>query len=162
MSACGSIRSLVRDHRHGVCVWWIPLKPSKTVQRYTLDICEALNFLHENEIIHRDVKPHNILLRVDGTCKLCDFGASIKANEIKTNAVVGTVQYIAPEQSKGNATFGSDILSFGIMVIQLLVGSCPTHWKASSTRSYLCDSLHTRSRSHPRFQAFCPCLRSNS
>jgi len=103
--------------------------PIPSVQCYTKDMCTGLAYMHENGMIHRDIKPHNVLLMVDGTCKLTDFGASIKAEDIKTKEVVGTAQYIAPEQAKGQATFVSDVWSLGITVIQLLVGELPYTWE---------------------------------
>eukprot|EP00760_Papus_ankaliazontas_P000013 PhM_4_TR10009/c1_g1_i3/m.90310 len=99
--------------------------PVPSVQRYTTDVLSGLAFLHANGIIHRDVKPHNVLLAVDGTAKLSDFGAAVHQSKIKGNTVVGTPQYIAPEQAKGAAVLASDIWSLGIMVVQLLVGELP-------------------------------------
>eukprot|EP00759_Apiculatamorpha_spiralis_P017409 PhF_6_TR2338/c0_g1_i1/m.4179 len=99
--------------------------PIPSVQKYTHGVLQALHILHTHNFIHRDVKPHNILLHVDGTCKLTDFGASVNANEMTGNQVVGTAQYISPEQAKGNAHFKSDIWSLGITVVQLLIGELP-------------------------------------
>jgi hypothetical protein len=102
--------------------------PVPAAQRYLKDVLRGLDFLHGKDIIHRDVKPGNVLLHVDGGCKVTDFGTSIQLqNILDNNIVVGTPIYMSPEQARGSMTtcFQSDLWSVGIMAIQLLTGTLP-------------------------------------
>ncbi len=93
-------------------------------------ICEALVSAHKNNIIHRDIKPHNILLTRDGRVKVTDFGIA-KAVTAATvtydnNVVMGSVHYFAPEQAKGGlAGEKADIYSLGIVLYEMLTGEVP-------------------------------------
>ncbi len=93
-------------------------------------IASALAFAHKNHIIHRDVKPHNILLTQDGTAKITDFGiakaldTSGKVEE--TTTVMGSVHYFSPEQARGGyVDEKSDIYSLGIVLFEMLTGKVP-------------------------------------
>ncbi|CUG89763.1 protein kinase, putative [Bodo saltans] len=104
--------------------------PVPAAQRYLKDVLRGLDFLHSKDIIHRDVKPGNVLLHVDGGCKVTDFGTSIQLqNILDNNIVVGTPVYMSPEQARGSMTtcFQSDLWSVGIMTIQLLTGTLPVN-----------------------------------
>jgi len=97
-------------------------------QRYVRDIVRGLVFLHKNGVIHRDVKPHNVLLMIDGQCKLTDFGASARLSALQHGTkgkIQGTPLYMAPEQSLGNTCSSSDVWSVGILTYQLLTGQMP-------------------------------------
>ena len=98
-------------------------------QRYVRDIVRGLAFLHKNDVIHRDVKPHNVLLMIDGQCKLTDFGASAKLGQLQSESekkkVQGTPLYMAPEQCMGNVCKASDVWGVGILTYQLLTGAMP-------------------------------------
>ncbi|XP_039914431.1 serine/threonine-protein kinase PAK 3-like [Hirundo rustica] len=89
---------------------------------------QALNFLHSNLVIHRDVKSENILLGMDGSVKLADFGlcAQMTSEQSKRNSLVGTAHWMAPEYVNKDA-YGAkvDIWSFGIVVIEMLQGEPP-------------------------------------
>lgn len=92
-------------------------------------VCPALKHVHDHGIIHRDLKPSNILFRSDGVLKLTDFGiAKIFASShlTQTGGVVGTAEYISPEQAQGKpATKRSDIYSLGIVLYYLITGKLP-------------------------------------
>lgn len=89
--------------------------------------CEA----HKKGIIHRDIKPQNVLVKDDGTIKMVDFGIALAHDAMQltqTDSVMGSVHYLAPELARGeNATFQSDIYSLGIVFYELLSGEVPFH-----------------------------------
>lgn len=103
--------------------------PWKEAVHFTVQILQALQHAHEKGIVHRDVKPQNIMLLQDGTIKVTDFGiARFSNNETKTmtNKAIGSVHYIAPEQAKGSVTDGkADIYSVGVMLYEMLTGRLP-------------------------------------
>lgn len=92
-------------------------------------ISSALQFAHDHGVVHRDVKPSNILLRQDGYAYLVDFGLAkaMQDAEVLTSAgaMVGTPEYMAPEQSNGFSDYRSDIYSLGIILYQMLTGQLP-------------------------------------
>ncbi|MGI6752405.1 MAG: Stk1 family PASTA domain-containing Ser/Thr kinase [Anaerovoracaceae bacterium] len=95
-----------------------------------LQIGAALSHAHKNHIIHRDVKPHNVLLTSDGTAKITDFGIAkaVDAATIvsKTGTVMGSVHYFSPEQARGGYVDDkSDIYSLGIVMYEMLTGKVP-------------------------------------
>jgi len=106
------------------------LLPMRKVLDYVADIAEALDYAHEKGIIHRDVKPANIMLLKTGIVKITDFGiARITASsQTQTGVVKGTPHYMSPEQISGEKVDGrSDIFSLGVMLFQLLTGDVPFH-----------------------------------
>ncbi|HZS75451.1 MAG TPA: protein kinase [Ktedonobacteraceae bacterium] len=92
-------------------------------------IASALQYAHEHGMLHRDVKPSNILLRRDGYAYLVDFGlakAIMGAESLTSSgAMVGTPEYMAPEQSNGQSDYRSDIYSLGVILYQMLTGRVP-------------------------------------
>lgn len=104
-----------------------PLSPARVIQ-LGRQIAEALEHAHENSIIHRDVKPHNILITRSGRAKLTDFGiAQASASTLThTDTIVGSVHYISPEQAKGEpAGPKSDIYALGVVLYEMLTGKVP-------------------------------------
>lgn len=92
-------------------------------------LTDGLSHAHEAYIIHRDIKPQNIMIEDNGTIKITDFGIAMAVNATQftqTNSVMGTVHYLPPEQANGKgATVKSDIYSLGILMYELLTGSVP-------------------------------------
>ncbi|MED3660354.1 Stk1 family PASTA domain-containing Ser/Thr kinase [Ureibacillus terrenus] len=105
-----------------------PLSPARSVQ-IMKQLTSAISHAHENHIIHRDIKPQNILMDEEGNVKITDFGiaTSLAATSYtKTNSVIGTVHYLSPEQARGGvATKKSDIYALGIVLYELLTGEVP-------------------------------------
>ncbi len=100
----------------------------KEAVEYAIQLCCALTAAHKKGIIHRDIKPHNVLIDKDGTIKLTDFGIakSVASKEEKEHELIGSVHYISPEQAKGErADTRSDIYSMGIMLYEMLTGELP-------------------------------------
>ena len=101
----------------------------KETVHLTTQILKALQHAHENGIVHRDIKPHNIMLLQDGTIKVTDFGIarfSSNATRTMTEQAIGSVHYIAPEQARGEETDGkTDIYSVGVMMYEMLTGTLP-------------------------------------
>jgi serine/threonine protein kinase len=89
---------------------------------YAHDVLKGLSYLHANKILHRDVKPQNVLVGKEGTCKLADFGT---AGKLDDNSCVGTLYYMSPEAMKGMWDQASDIWSFGVMLFQMFTGELP-------------------------------------
>lgn len=94
-----------------------------------LQLTSGIAHAHESYIIHRDIKPQNVMILEDGTVKITDFGIAmaLNSNELtQTNSVMGSVHYLPPEQANGTgATIKSDIYSLGILMFELLTGKLP-------------------------------------
>ena len=94
-----------------------------------LQLTSAISCAHESYIIHRDIKPQNVMILEDGRVKITDFGIALALNSTEltqTNSVMGSVHYLPPEQANGTgSTVKSDIYSLGILMYELLTGKIP-------------------------------------
>lgn len=102
----------------------------KDALHFTAQILEALQHAHERGIVHRDIKPQNIILQQNGTIKVTDFGIACFSNAetrmMSDKTAIGSVHYIAPEQARGEPTDGkSDLYSVGVMLYEMLTGRLP-------------------------------------
>ena len=105
-----------------------PLSTDTTL-KISIQIAKALECAHKNKIIHRDIKPHNILINEDEVVKVTDFGiakATSSDTITHTNKVIGSAHYFSPEQAKGKIVDNrTDIYSFGIVIYEMLTGRVP-------------------------------------
>lgn len=129
------------DGRHYIVMEYVRGRTLKQLisQRGALQADEAVNIMiqltsavehaHENNIIHRDIKPQNVLVKDDGTVKITDFGIALAHDAVQltqTNAVLGSAHYLAPETTRGETpTNQVDIYALGIVFYELLTGSVP-------------------------------------
>src|SRR2546422_1701349 len=104
------------------------LSPDRAVQ-IAAQVCEALDFAHSHGIVHRDIKPQNILLTADGQVKVTDFGiarALSSATITQTGTVLGSVQYLSPEQARGTTVGRSaDLYALGVVLYEMVTGQLP-------------------------------------
>lgn len=103
--------------------------PWREAAGYAIQIAKGLEQAHKNAIIHRDVKPHNIIMNNDGVLKVTDFGiarANVQATMTCEDSAIGSVHYISPEQARGGYTDErSDIYSLGVVLYEMLTGVVP-------------------------------------
>jgi serine/threonine protein kinase len=117
-----TLRDVLRREGH--------LDPERAMS-LSADICGALDFSHRNGIVHRDVKPGNVMITPQGTVKVMDFGiaravSDSAATMTSTAAVIGTAQYLSPEQARGESVDArSDVYSVGCMLYELVTGAPP-------------------------------------
>ena len=102
----------------------------QTALSYAIQICKALEEAHRNGIVHRDIKPHNMILTENGVLKVTDFGiaraSSANTTTMTKDTTMGSVHYFSPEQARGGYTDAkSDIYSLGVVLYEMLTGKVP-------------------------------------
>lgn len=134
-----------------------PLSSARSVH-IMKQLTSALDHAHENGIIHRDIKPQNILMDEEGNVKITDFGIATSlgaTSYTQTNSVIGTVHYLSPEQARGGlATMKSDIYALGIVLYELLTGELP--FSGESAVSIALKHLQAETPSVREFDATIP------
>ena len=134
-TASGPLPYIVMEYVDGVTLRDIvhtdgPM-PSQRAIEVIADACQALNFSHQHGIIHRDVKPANIMISKNNAVKVMDFGiaraiADGSSSVTQTAAVIGTAQYLSPEQARGEPVDArSDVYSLGCVLYEILTGDPP-------------------------------------
>ena len=114
-----NLKQVVRDHG--------PLEPALAVD-LTIQILKAARFAHRRGIVHRDIKPHNVIVDDEGRAKVTDFGiARAGASDMtETGSIMGTAQYLSPEQAQGHPVDArADLYSIGVVLYELLTGAPP-------------------------------------
>jgi eukaryotic-like serine/threonine-protein kinase len=104
--------------------------PSRTVADIGAQVCCALSVAHGYDVIHRDIKPHNIMVQPDGAVKVMDFGIARAGDSMmtQTGSVLGTAHYLSPEQAQGTPLTGaSDLYSLGVVLYEAATGRLPFH-----------------------------------
>lgn len=109
--------------RVGVINW-------REAANYSIQICEGIEEAHKNKVIHRDIKPQNIIMAPDGVLKITDFGIARATTQatmtMASNNTIGTAHYLSPEQARGGYTDErTDIYSMGVVMYEMLTGTLP-------------------------------------
>lgn len=132
--------------------------PTETALEIMQQLTSAISHAHQNDIVHRDIKPHNILLDKNGNVKVTDFGIAmaLSATSItQTNSVLGSVHYLSPEQARGGmANKKSDIYSLGIVMFEMLTGRLP--FSGESAVSIALKHLQSETPSLKRWNSSIP------
>jgi eukaryotic-like serine/threonine-protein kinase len=114
-----TLKQLVREHG---------AMPPELAVDITIQVLRAAKFAHKRGVVHRDIKPHNVILDEEGRAKVTDFGiARAGASDMtETGSIMGTAQYLSPEQAQGQPVSPrSDLYSIGVMLYELLTGRVP-------------------------------------
>src|SRR5437588_6889766 len=122
-----SLKQLIREEA--------PIDPVRAIDM-TVQILKAARFAHRHGVIHRDLKPHNVIVDDGGHVKVTDFGiARAGASDMtETGPIMGTAQYLSPEQAQGHAvSASSDLYSVGVVLYDLLTGRVPFDAEAAVT-----------------------------
>lgn len=141
------MRETLRQHLDAFRRCGQVIRALPAIRDYLLPVCAAVSHLHSRGVVHRDIKPDNIFIDLNGVLKLGDFGichAPRAADMLRTWCGLGTANYTAPETlARGEATPQSDVYSLGVVLYELVTGRVPglDWWKDPSSRP---------SRQHPR------------
>src|ERR1700719_4988329 len=134
-----SLKSIVREGG--------PLDPALAID-IVVQILRAAQFAHKRGVIHRDLKPHNVIIDEEGRARVTDFGiARAGASDMTlTGSIMGTAQYLSPEQAQGHAvTASSDLYSIGVILYELLTGVVPFEGDTAIAIAYKQVSAQPRS-----------------
>jgi tetratricopeptide (TPR) repeat protein/tRNA A-37 threonylcarbamoyl transferase component Bud32 len=153
-----SLRGLMETYPDGKC-------DTQTALRVGIDVCGALQYAHSQGVLHRDVKPENILITEEGTAKLMDFGLAKMLGQptiTQEGIIVGTVAYVAPEIALGKgADARSDLYSFGAVLYEAVTGKQP--FPGEDSVKVIFSHIHDRpispSKLNPKIpQALADCI----
>jgi tRNA A-37 threonylcarbamoyl transferase component Bud32 len=120
---------------------------SEEIEQVVNSVGSALAYAHKQGILHRDIKPSNVMIAKDGSMYLADFGlariAEAGESTMSSDSIMGTPQYISPEQAMGKKDLdaGTDIYSFGVMLYEMVVGQVP--FSADTPFSIIHDHIYT-------------------
>jgi serine/threonine-protein kinase len=135
--------------------------PPLSVERicaYMLDVCSALHYAHSHDVVHRDLKPDNILIDENGRAVVTDFGIAWAAQGTSltgSGQIIGTPQYMSPDQALGVVLDGrSDIYTLGLILYQLATGQLP--FTAPSAVSLLYKQVHNKPASPGQYNSSLP------
>ena len=153
----GENRFLIMEHVHGMTLKEVIQEKGRisapTAVQIAIRILSALQHAHQNGIIHRDIKPQNILMNANGHVKVADFGIARMANSstlTKGDSVMGSVHYFSPEQAQGQGCdVTSDIYSVGVTLYEMLTGRVP--FDGDSPVAIAMQHLHARPEDIHRF-----------
>ena len=109
----------------------------KSAQKYIGQITRGLRYLHDSRVLHRDVKPGNVLVEQGGICKLADFGTALLHKEVDQNSetIIGTPHYMAPETVRGQVCMAADVWALGVTLWEMLEGSMWDAYESLNTTS---------------------------
>ena len=147
---------------------WVECKealPEEWIAQIAFQVLGALVYLHEHHIIHRDVKPSNILISKNGNIKLSDFGITREiVNKMGCTSFVGTYNYMSPERLTGEAySYNSDVWSLGLCLATCILGQCPfppdqTFWQLLQKLEVPLQMLSSKSMSPEMLDFVSQCL----
>ena len=126
----------------------MPIKDNITIDRIAYQLMDVVSHLHDHNIVHRDIKPDNIIVRPDGTIVLLDYGIVKRMGEMEISAtVIGTRPYMSPEQINGRSERRSDVWALGVVLYHLYTGHLPFY---GNTEMEIMEHILNRGPALPR------------